>query len=97
MKPLTDDEINDLLTVTLHGPLPAPTMSRVFATLAEVPELRAAATVYTPPLGTLTGELLLEQIDPAEREGWRDRAPCLHCNKSPGDHAPMTARCVHAR
>ena len=39
--PLTDDEIHDLLTRTLHGPLPQKTMTRVMATLAEVPGLRA--------------------------------------------------------
>jgi len=40
-QPLTDDEIDDLLTSTLHGPLPNLTMSRVLATVAEVPGLRA--------------------------------------------------------
>lgn len=38
--PLSDTEILELLGVTLHGPLPMITMSRVFATLAEVPALR---------------------------------------------------------
>ena len=41
LTPFTDDEINDLLSATLHGPLPHATMLRVFATLAEVPGLRA--------------------------------------------------------
>lgn len=40
--PLADDEIRDLLSATLHGPLPVATMSRVFATIAQVPEMRAA-------------------------------------------------------
>lgn len=38
--PLSDQEINNLLTSTLHGPLPKETLQRVFATLAEVPALR---------------------------------------------------------
>jgi len=42
-EPLSDDEIRELLTSTLHGSLPRPTMLRVFATLAEVPSLRQAA------------------------------------------------------
>jgi len=39
--PLTNEEIQEMLRATLHGHLPQATMSRVFATLAEVPELRA--------------------------------------------------------
>ena len=38
--PLTNAEIRELLRATLHGPLPVATMSRVFATLAEVELLR---------------------------------------------------------
>lgn len=38
--PLTNEEIRDLLGATLHGPLPSRTMSRMFATISEVPELR---------------------------------------------------------
>lgn len=41
MDPFTDDEIHELLTITLHGPLPHRTMLRVYATLALVPGLRA--------------------------------------------------------
>lgn len=37
---LDDDEIRGLLGATLHGSLPAATMQRVFATLAEVPGMR---------------------------------------------------------
>ena len=58
MSPLTDAEIRDLLSQTLHGPLlhaplPHVTMQRVFATLAEVPELRAAnwRPIETAPKG----------------------------------------------
>jgi len=44
--PLTDDEIHDLLTLTLHAPLPQKTMTRVMATLAEVPGLRARGAAH---------------------------------------------------
>jgi hypothetical protein len=40
-KPMANEEIRELLTMTLHGPLPTRTMYRVFATLAEVQEIRA--------------------------------------------------------
>lgn len=43
-EPLTDDEIRELLSATLHGPLPTATMHRVFATLADVPRLRVVET-----------------------------------------------------
>ena len=43
MTPFTDEEIHELLRATLHGPLPAATMHRVFVTLAEVPGLRHAS------------------------------------------------------
>lgn len=46
--PLTDEEIYDLLTATLHGSLPKQTMMRVFATLGEVPGLRAKARGCAP-------------------------------------------------
>lgn len=39
--PLSDREIDDLLGATLHGPLPMDTMSRVFATLAELRTIRS--------------------------------------------------------
>lgn len=39
--PLSDKEIQELLSATLHGPLPHRTMMRVFATIALVPGLRA--------------------------------------------------------
>jgi len=39
-KSLSNDEIHDILTATLHGPLPTKTMCRIFNTLAEMPELR---------------------------------------------------------
>ncbi len=38
--PLTDAEIRNLLTTTLHGPLHSSMMTRVYATLAEVARLR---------------------------------------------------------
>ena len=41
MTPLSDDEIRDLLTTTLHGNLPRAMMHRMFATLADVSTLRA--------------------------------------------------------
>lgn len=34
IKPMTPEEVHDLLTATLHGPLPQETMNRIFATLA---------------------------------------------------------------
>lgn len=40
--PLTNREIRDMLGSTLHGPLPKETMSRVFASLAELTVLRDA-------------------------------------------------------
>ena len=40
--PLTEEEIQEILGATLHGPLPTKTMHRVFATLAEYLELRKA-------------------------------------------------------
>ena len=41
-KPLSNVEIRELLSATLHGSLPKETQSRVFASLAELSELRAA-------------------------------------------------------
>lgn len=41
---LSNEEIRELLGATLHGPLPTGTMSRVFATLSEVPGLRSTAS-----------------------------------------------------
>lgn len=40
MTPLTNEEIKELLTETLEGPLPVATMQRVMATLAETRDLR---------------------------------------------------------
>lgn len=42
MTPLTDAEIKDLLTATLHGSLPVAMQQRLMATAAECVELRAA-------------------------------------------------------
>ena len=39
--PLTDEEIHELLTATLHGPLPQAMVHRILNTLAEIPALRA--------------------------------------------------------
>lgn len=39
---LTNEEIRELLTSTLHGPLPKATMQKIFTTLALVPGLRMA-------------------------------------------------------
>lgn len=39
---LTNAEIYELLTSTLHGPLPKETMQRIYTTLATVPGLRLA-------------------------------------------------------
>jgi len=47
--PLTDDEIRELLSMTLNGPLPHTTMQRVMATLAEVPGLRTRLDALPVP------------------------------------------------
>ena len=39
-KPLSNEEIHELFTMTLHGPPNQKTIYRMFATLAEVAELR---------------------------------------------------------
>lgn len=41
--PLSNSEIHEMLASEMHGPPPAQTMSRVFVSLAELEELRAAA------------------------------------------------------
>jgi hypothetical protein len=41
--PLTNAEIREMLTSEMHGPPPAQTMSRVFASLAALAELRTVA------------------------------------------------------
>lgn len=48
MTSLDDDEINKLCTYTLHGDLPRQTVSRMMATIAEVPALRAQAASAQP-------------------------------------------------
>lgn len=47
MKPLTDKEIHDLLSETMHGPPPHKTLMRIYATLAEVPTLRASVNLHS--------------------------------------------------
>jgi hypothetical protein len=53
--PLTNDEIHNLLTMTLHGHLPNKTLDRVFATLTEVKELRSENERLKSKLDILVG------------------------------------------
>jgi len=48
ISPFTNDEIKDLLSATLHGPLPQKTVRRLMATVADVPGLRAQASGEQP-------------------------------------------------
>ncbi len=45
-KPLTSDELDDLLKQTLHGPLPNSTQHRIFATLSSWQALLKKFTVH---------------------------------------------------
>lgn len=49
-KPLSNKEITDLLTMTLHGHLPNATMNRIFSTLCETMELRKKVEEYEKAL-----------------------------------------------
>ena len=53
--PLSNDAIRELLSATLHGPLPAATMQRVFSTLAEVETLRTFLADTTEDMECLDG------------------------------------------
>lgn len=74
-EPLTDDECRDMLRSTLHGPLPAIIMHRVFATLAEMPTLRQRAETAERRLAEareIVAGMLLHYSD--DGSPWRTRA-----------------------
>lgn len=81
MNPMTVDEVTDMLSATLHGPLPRDTMYRVYATLAAwAPivkgNLPGSSVVATESLYAIFRDHLLEnglEIDPWDQLEARER------------------------